>query len=373
MLRRLCLLWLGTIATASLALAASAAPRNVILMIGDGMGPNQVISAQLTKVGDKGKLVMQTLPVHSNAITRSVLGDITDSAAAATALATGVKTTNGTLGLDKDGKRLRNLVEAAHAAGHATGVVTTTQITNATPAGFTSHVKNRSQEPEIAEQQLTCGVDVLTGGGLEFWVPKDHSDSKRTDDQDLIAKARQEGYQVALSSADFKALKNKRYIALLNVGGLTTNAPEPSLAEIVKKAVKTLNAQHRGFFLMVEGGQIDWRCHANDLAGSIDQVLKFDSAVKAAQDFAKKDGHTLVIVTADHETGGLELIRGEGAKFEGKFSFTHHSATPVDVWAFGDSSREFAKVRDNTDIPKTIARLTGWKTGEVEPAAAAAK
>lgn len=364
MLNRLIRPWLSAlILLAASGLSAAPAPRNVILMVGDGMGPNQVIAGQLTRVGEDGKLRMQTCPVHTTVTNLNATGQITDSAASATAFSSGVKTTNGLLGMDPALTPVRTILEAARDRRMAVGLVTTTQITNATPAAFASHIRSRAMDAKIAEQMLSSDADVLIGGGVEFFLPAGRPNSKRTDNWDLIARAKAKSYDVALSPAEFSKLRGARILALLNVGGLTTKPPEPPLANLASRAIQALASSGRGFFLMVEGGQIDWFGHSNDLPGLINQVLLFDDAVGKALDFAKKDGNTLVVITADHETGGLQIERKGGKEFVGTFTRKGHSDTPVDVFAFGPGAERMRQVKDNTDIPKAIAEMLGVAIG----------
>lgn len=357
---------------------AKETPRNVILLIGDGMGPGQVLAAQLTRHGEAEKLHMQQLPVKTMIGTDNAVGKTTDSAAASTALSTGVKTTNGALGLDPEGRPLRTILQALRDEGMAVGLVTTTPITHATPAGFASHVKSRSMEPRIAEQLISSGTHVMMGGGLENFLPKSKEGSKRSDERNLLDEARARGYQVALTPQEFASLKDGRILALLQMGGLSTNRPEPSLAEMTERAIRALDATGKGFFLMVEGGQIDWECHANRLEGAIDQTLKFDDAVGKAMEFARRDGKTLVIVTADHETGGLTITPRGGKEFDAKWSTGSHTSAKVPLWAYGPGAEALAKAADNVDIPQTLARLYGVKIGHttglarLSPAVAAA-
>ena len=353
------------------ALAGSSAetPRNVILMIGDGMGTGQVLAAQLSRHGEAGRLNMQQMPVSALIETDNAAGKTTDSAAASTALATGVKTANGVLGLDPEGRPLRTILQALRDKGMAVGLVTTTTISHATPAGFAARVNSRKLEPRIAEQLIASGAHVLMGGGLENFLPKSAKGSKRSDERDLVKEARARGYQVALNPREFASLKDGRILALLQMGGLSTNPPEPSLAELTARAIRALDATGKGFFLMVEGGQIDWECHANRLEGAIDQTLKFDDAVGRALEFARRDGRTLVIVTADHETGGLTVTPKGGKKFEAKWSTGNHTSARVPLFAYGPGSGALSRAGHLVDIPRTLARLYGVEIGRTSGAA----
>jgi len=345
--------------------------RNVIFCIGDGMGINQVALAGATVAGPGGKLHLERLPVSGLVRTWSANSRVTDSAAGGTALACGVKTNNGMIGMTPDEKAYCSILEAAQAKGMATGLVVTCTMSHATPASFGSHVKSRKLEPAISEQLIDNRINVLFGGGRKYFLPQSDPNSGRKDDLDLLAKARDAGYTCIHTPGQFRNVEGSHVLGLFQFDALTTGAPEPSLAMMTRKAIRLLRRANLdstdgryGFFLMVEGSQIDWECHANRVNGSIRQTLLFDQAVEAAVDFALKDGHTLVIVTADHETGGMTL-NGGGNEDEGdaelavKWSTKGHTGAPVGIWALGPGATRFAGVQDNTEIPKKIAQLLG--------------
>ncbi|WP_303881436.1 alkaline phosphatase [Acetomicrobium mobile] len=243
------------------AVAQEAMPKNIILMIGDGMGFPQLTLGRLAK----GSLGIEECPVGGAMTTHPLpsSGVITDSAAAGTALATGYKTDNGIISQTPEGKALYTVLENARDKGKATGLVTTTRITHATPAVFAAHIDDRDNENAIAEQLVNADVNVfLEGSHMSYELDRD------------VKK-------------------------------------EPSIAEMTKAALEILSKDQEGFFLMVEGGRIDHASHANDTPTTMTDMMAFDEAVKAALDFAKMDGNTLVIVTADHATGGLSIGMGE--------------------------------------------------------------
>ena len=358
--------------------------KNVILCIGDGMGLSQVTLARVKAAGLGGKLTMERLPVTGLVRTHSIDSCVTDSAAAATALASGVKTKNGMIGMTPDGQKYGTILEAAKGKGMATGLVATSTITHATPAGFAAHVNARSLEDKIAAQLLANKVNVLFGGGRKFFLPRSSSDSARKDDLNPLAAAREAGYMYLETGDELPSARGPYVLGLFQVGPLTTIAPEPSLVMLTQKAIQILKSdvdtgrkpgttgtsgprpgtstRKPGFFLMVEGSQIDWACHANDALGAVRQTLLFDQAVAAAVAFALIDGGTLVIVTADHETGGLTLV-GAGNEDKGdteltvRWSTKGHTGSPVPLYALGPGAAQFAGVCDNTDIPRKIARL----------------
>jgi len=361
------------------AIAASAerAPRNVIVLIGDGMGFAQMTLARLSLGTPDAALAMDSMPVAAFVKTHSAgpgrgRGVITDSAAAATALSAGVKTNNGMIAVLPDGRPVRTILEAAGASGRATGLVTTVTISHATPAGFAAHVGSRGDEAEIASQLIKQRVDVLLGGGEAYFLPRSASGSKRKDDRDLLAEAKGSGYVVARSGQELKESRGCRVLGLFAAGALDPTRAGPSLAEMASAALERLTSGRKGFFLMVEGGQIDWASHANDAAGTVRETLEFDEAVRAALEFARKRGDTLVVVTADHETGGLAIVApasGSSAEFAAAWGTKSHSATIVPLLAEGPGARLFGGVMDNTEVPRRIARLWRLRLDDPPPAA----
>ncbi len=354
--------------TAAYPLTNTKKVRNVILCIGDGMGLSQIAAASTKAGGPAGGLCIERMPVTGLVRTYSANARVTDSAAAGTALAAGIKTNNGMIGVAPDGKPYLTILEAAKARGMATGLAVTSTITHATPAAFASHVKSRATEAAIADQLIANRVNVLFGGGRKYFLPKSDPNSGRKDDRDLIAEARQAGYTYITSDAELRSIRSPYVLGLFQYDALTTVSPEPNLASLTRKAIEVLSTtkgrssdRKRGFFLMVEGSQIDWACHQNLLRHAIRQTLLFDQAVQAAVDFALRDGHTLVIVTADHETGGLTLPEATKTSVEpvGQWSTKGHTSSPVMIGALGPGASSFAGMQDNTDIPKKIARLLG--------------
>jgi alkaline phosphatase len=343
--------------------------KNVILCIGDGMGLSQVALASAKVAGPAGKLHLERLPVSGLMRVHAANSRVPDSAAAGTALACGIKTNNGMIGMAPDGQAYYSILEAAKAKGLATGLVATSTISHATPASFGSHVRSRKMEPAIAEQLIANRVDVLFGGGRKYFLPKSDPDSGRTDDIDLLARAAEAGYKCIRTADELQSANDSPLLGLFQLDALTTADPEPSLAKLTRKAIRLLKRANLnstdgryGFFLMIEGSQIDWECHANNAAGSVRQTLLFDQAVEEAVDFAQRDGRTLVIVTADHETGGMTLVGGGNedkgdAELTVKWSTKGHSGTPVGIWALGPGAARFGGVQDNTEIPRKIAQL----------------
>jgi alkaline phosphatase len=328
--------------------------KNIILMIGDGMGLPDVYAAMT--VSDK-PLNIERCTFIGLQKTFSASDYITDSGAAGTALATGIKTKNGAIGMDSQGNRLKSILEIAEEHGYSTGLVSTSSITHATPASFIAHQSSRGSYEDIAMDFLKTDIDVFIGGGYNHFA-------KRADKLNLIDSLRLRGYEVdttmnaVLNStsrklAGFTALVHNPY----RLKGRGDMLPESS-----GKAINILSKNKKGFFLMIEGSQIDWAGHANVADTLVDETLDFDKAVGVALDFAKNDGHTLVVITADHETGGVTLVDGdrESHKVKLNFSTKDHTAVMVPVYAYGPGADKFIGIYDNTDIFKKILSAFGF-------------
>lgn len=308
------------------------------------MGVSQLTAGKVAK----GTLEIERCPVAGLVTTWSAGHLVTDSAAAATAMATGFKTGNGTLGIDPSGLHLKNIVEFAEENGKATGLVGTCAITHATPAGFAVHVPSRRQHNEIARQLAESDVDVLFGGG---W--------KHFEDSMPQLKA---AMTVVTNAAGFHALGTPPRAAALLYPVHPPYAAERSvsLKEMTRKAIEILRQDKDGFFLMVEGSQIDWAGHKNDATNIVSEVVDFDDAVGVGLDFAQQNGNTLILITSDHETGGFALLDGSIEKNKvTKTGFTTgaHSAAMTPFFACGPAAERFGGILDNTDIGKRIISL----------------
>jgi len=335
--------------------------RNIILLIGDGMGFAQVDAARIRATGAAGRLNMERMPVTGFVKTHSANRLITDSAAGGTALSTGFKTNNGVIAMSPGGKNFMTILEAAQKRGMGTGLVVTSTITDATPSVFASHIVSRKSQPEIALQLVKSGVNVLLGGGKEFFIPKSIKESKRGDEQSLLDEARAKGYLIIDTRQQLTDAKGDHILGLFQMDSLKTTGDEPSLAEMAQKAIALLKPNKNGFFMMVEGSQIDWGCHANNPDYAIRQVLLFDEAVKVALEFAAENKDTLVVVTADHETGGLTIIGGnlDGSGLGFSWAKKDHTAVQVPVYAFGPQAILFMGVQDNTDVARKLSIALG--------------
>ena len=328
--------------------------KNIILMIGDGMGLPDVYAA----------MTISNLPLNIERCdmiglqkTFSADNYITDSGAAGTALATGNKTKNGAIGMDPQGKRLKSILEIAEEHGLATGLVSTSSITHATPASFIAHQSSRGSYEDIALDFLKTDIDVFIGGGIDHFA-------KRKDKLNLFDSLKVRGYEVDTSMSMVLSSTSRK------LAGLTAPVHNPyrlkgrgdMLPSASGKAIEILKKNPKGFFLMIEGSQIDWAAHANVADTVVDETIDFDKAVGVALDFAKADGHTLVVITADHETGGVTITGGDRATHRVKLNFStkDHTAVMVPVYAYGPGADKFIGIYDNTDIFKKIMISYGF-------------
>ena len=318
---------IGTIACTFLTLSISSFSqvKNVIYFIGDGLGPSQRQITEYYKsevLGDNQKLAMNSMPALGITTTHAADTLITDSAAAGTALATGHKTNNGMISTLPSGEKVKNLVNIAKEKGMKTGIITTTRLTHATPAVFITSNISRTNEAEMAEDFANANIDFYAGGGYRFFVPKSGDlKSSRRDDKDIVKNLQDSGYKTFVgenTSQDFLAYNPKNgdkiFAAFTNshlpyeidrINDPTT----PSLAQITKKGIETLSKDNpNGFFMMVEGGRIDHASHAQDAVGTIMDTIAMDDAIRVALDFYNANPNdTLIVVAADHETGGMGL------------------------------------------------------------------
>jgi alkaline phosphatase len=390
-----------------------AAARNVILFIGDGMGQAHRFAGQLLAAGRHGRLAMDRLPYHGQMLTTcdDLSSFVTDSAAAATAIATGVKTVNGAVAIDPHGQPRPTILELAKRSGRATGLVTTCQITDATPAAFAAHVPHRATQSEIARQYIEeTGVDVILGGGAAHWFPAGEALPAPLSSAvhwlgagsagNLVARAWERGYEFVASEAALRALLDRwPQSAPLPLLGLFAGQeffvqtaeglgavydPPVSLADLTAAAIAVLSRNEEGFFLMVEESAIDRMAHRNNAPLTLKGVLELDRAVQVALAFAARSPETLVVVTADHECGGLAvagsqdqpypyepggglldtLLAGEDGPFPvagDDYGFvlgwatTGHTAAPVPITALGPGGELLTGVIENTDLFHILA------------------
>lgn len=322
-------------------------PKNVILMIGDGMGVAQVYAGM---TANQGNLFLNNFRHAGFSRTSSANRYTTDSAAGGTAIATGNKTNNSSIGVDRDNKPVPSIMEIAAANGLGTGIVVTTNVLDATPAAFVAHVPNRNMMPEIAVDFAETGPDVFIGGGIEYF-------NDRKDGRNLLSELSSKGYQVCDTITELVKVRGGKLAALL---------PEKRVAErgdqlqvTTEVAIDILDDHKKGFFLMVEGSEIDGGGHSNDMAYTIEEMLDFDRAVGKALEFAARNRRTLVVVTADHETGGLTLVNGDIGKgmVTGRFSTTGHTGIMVPVFAYGPGAEQFGGIDENTSFFNKFIKL----------------
>lgn len=320
-------------------------PKNVIMLVGDGMGPEQLgllltyarqapnsvfvdRKTSFDRIMDQGGVMGLSLTNANNVL-------VTDSAASGSQLATGVYSGSEMIGLDRNGNPAETVVEKAIKAGKSTGLISDTRITHATPAAFASHQAHRNMENEIAVDMLAAGPDVMFGGGVRYWIPKEANDktsavrkeleemtqgsvyikSKRKDSRNLVKEAQAKGYTLAFNKSQMEAAKGKT-LGLFHYSAMpdgirvsnSLNDPKrtiPTLKEMSAKALDILSENDNGFFLMVEAGLIDWAAHYNDTGLMLHEMLRINETLEYMLDWAKDRDDTLIIVTADHTTGGF--------------------------------------------------------------------
>ncbi len=332
-------------------------PKNVILMIGDGMGLVQITAGMVANGNSLNLERINTIGLIKTPSSNSL---ITDSAAGATAFASGKKTYNGAIGVDDDKKPLVTLLELAVRNNMATGLVATSSITHATPAAFVAHQPSRKLDEAIANDLVNSGVDIFMGGGRKFF-------ERRADSVNLIKTLEQKNYKIYENVQDVNIQDEK-------VGVFIAPEQPISMAEgrgdflpvATAKTVDMLRAKNKGFFLMVEGSQIDWKGHDNLSDDLILEMKDFDVAVGKVLDFAEKDGETLVIITADHETGGYAIVGGslEEKRIDGKFVSGNHTGVMVPVFAYGPGAEAFGGIYENTEIFHKILEV--WEALKVK-------
>ncbi len=325
--------------------------KNVILMIGDGMSLMHVYTAW---TANRGKLWLENAQATGLSKTWAVKKLVTDSGSGGTSLATGVKTVYHAVGVDPEGKPLTSLVDVAKELGKDAGMAVTCRLWDATPCDFCCHNIDRDKEEELVGDYPTSGVDFVFGGGAQKFT-------NRKDGRDIFKELQKKGYHVSRTLDDFFAYdKNSRIFAV----PYDKDTPLPDergdlLARASMKGISLMNQNKNGFFMMIEGSQLDDYGHFNQLDLLIKETLDFDQTVGEVMKWAAKDGETLVVVTADHETGGLTLVNGN--KDEGRveccFSTKDHSGAMVPVYAFGPGAENFTGIFENTDVFKKIKKL----------------
>lgn len=334
-------------------------PPRVILFIGDGVG-TAYWTAALFAADD---LAVRQFPVVGLVDVRSSRDKVTDSAASATSFAAGVVTYNGAIGVDADSVPVATVLEVAAQRGMATGLVVTSRITHATPAAFAAHVPSRGMEWEIARQIAEHGVTVILGGGLAMFHP-----AARPDSRDLLGPIKRD-YTYVETPEELAALDPDTVTSLF---GLFTPshmpaAPErtPTLPQMTAAAVAVLDHDPDGFFLMVEASQPDWRGHGNEpLPAVTAEMLDFDAAIAVALEYRAKHPETLIVVAADHETGGLALQYDSTRTLIGAYTSGSHTATMVPLFAVGPGAERFGGISTNAQVGGLLLEtVRPWTTG----------
>jgi len=354
--------------------AAAPAPRNVVIMVGDGLGAGAREATRLVTVGARGRLAMDRLEFAGWVRTDSADREraVTDSAAAATALATGVRTRNRAVGIDRHGEPVRSLLERAKHRGMATGIVTTSEVTDATPAAFAAHVRKRGRHTAIARQYVReTKPDVILGGGAALWPAK------------LLARAERAGWELVRSRRELRESRSPRVLGLFSdremfdagpEGSRAQYAPDVPLRALTAKALEILSADDDGFFLVVEEEAIDEMAHANNAELTIAATAAFDQAVATVLRFARDNPQTLVVVLGDHETGGMavesvpegSLPRGvdgpfriEGSERELVVDWTGraHTGSATPLSAEGPGAERLARAQHLTDVHDVVLEV----------------
>lgn len=326
--------------------------KNVILMIGDGMS---LMHIQAAWTCNRGKLWLENAQYTGLSKTPASNRLITDSGSGGTSLATGYKTLYHAVGVDTLGRPLKSLCALAHEKGRSSGIAVTCRLWDATPCDFCCHNINRDNEQELVADYLTSGIDFAFGGGAKYFL-------HRKDGHNIFDELQKEGYHISRTFEDLEQWKKGRVFCV----PYDVDTPVPDergdlLARASLKGISLLNQNPKGFFMMIEGSQLDDYGHFNQLDMLMKETLDFDQTIGKVMQWAAKDGQTLVVVTADHETGGLTVLGGDlkTGTVQGNFSTKDHSGTMVPVYAFGPGSENFSGFMDNTDIFWKIKKLMG--------------
>jgi Alkaline phosphatase len=337
---------------------SNAVPKNVILIIGDGMGRGSYDLASLWAHGDTRRLFMQSLPVAGLCTTHSKNSSVTDSAASATAFACGEKTNNGMIGMAPDGAHLESIATLARGLGKSVAIVTSDSLQGATPSSFFAHQAHRGMAAEIIADMAECGFEILVGNsGSRDFVDK-HREKLEADGIHFVKSSKEMAAEPA----------GARIIGQVSSSTIFT-VDDEELANLAMESVKRLAKNANGFFMMVESTYPDKGGHDNNPDASVMGVIQADWVAKKAVDYASTSGDTLVIVTADHETGGLSALMSmeEGSRPVIFYATTNHTGEPVPLYAYGPGAERFGGVIDNTDIPRRIAEFWGGELPRVIP------
>ena len=328
--------------------------KNVILMIGDGMS---LMHIQAAWTCNRGHLWLENAQFTGLSKTPATNRLITDSGSGGTSLATGYKTRYHAVGVDEDGNKLKSLVDYAKEAGKSAGVAVTCRLWDATPCDFLSHNIDRDNEQELIAEIANSPVDYVFGGGAKFFT-------NRKDGRNIFKELEKKGYKVFTSRKDLETISKEKGNSKVYCVPFEVDTPLPDergdlLARASIAGMNLLDQNKNGFFMMVEGSQLDDYGHFNQLDMLMKETLDFDQTFGSIIKWAAEDGETLVVVTADHETGGMTVLGGDykEGRVEVNFSTKNHSGTMVPVYAFGPGSENFSGFMDNTDICWKIKAL----------------
>jgi len=324
--------------------------KNIILVIGDGVGPNQITLSRIAIGGLDFRLFIDQMPYHGTSLTHSYDNAYTDSAAAATAWSTGFKTKTRYLSLDPDKKILETVVELLNKKGYASGVVATSSVTHATPAALYAHIDNRYEYKEIANQLINSSIHIALGGGRKLF------DLNKINDTHHVLTSKE--------SLQLNFDYSKKLIGLFDDDGIERSNEKPTQRQMTNFALKHLNKKCNGFFLMTEGSQIDWAGHDNDANKMIEEFRDFDLTIKDLIKFVNKNNDTLLIITSDHETGGLQILKQDNDNVIIQWGTGRHTSTPVGVHAYGPGAELFQGLMDNTDIHYKMLEAIDYKNLE---------
>lgn len=340
-------------------------PLNVIFLIGDGMGLSQITAGLYSNNNKLNFERMSVVGLH-----KSYSGNdlITDSAAGATAFSCGCKSYNGAIGVKMDSTPCKTILESLQAMGMTTGLLVTCTITHATPACYYAHQPSRSLDENIAKDLVSSGVDLFIGGGKNFF------DKRKTDQRNLVNELKAKNYNIVDSYKD--EFLSQSWDVNKKLGIFTADDQPATVSEgrdyepqATTKSLEYLSkrAKNKGFFFMIEGSQIDWGGHDGNSNYIITETIDFDKVLGNVLDFAKKDGHTLVIVTADHETGGYAVLKGSkignivggfaDPGIPGKTIHLNHTGSLIPVFAYGPGAENFSGIYENTALYDKIMKL----------------
>lgn len=327
-------------------------PKNIIFMIGDGMGLEQLSTAW---VANRGALNIDQMPYVGLQRTYCVNHLVTDSAAAGTALATGQKTNKGMIATNPEGEELSSMMDLAQQAGKRTGVVVVCRLNDATPATFCCNNPDRDEAEDISADYLTCGVDYIAGGGMDYWR------DERTDGRDIFAEIGDKGYTTCESVQELMAAEKLPVAAVmapLELPSALSGDRGDMFRNMVGKGLDMLSKDNKeGFVMMIEGSCIDDWLHANRVDAAVEEILDFDRVVGDVLEWAEKDGETLVVVTADHATGAMTLLWGniEEGTVEVNFANEGHNGIMVPYFAYGAGAEKFDGTVENAELSKMIS------------------